>query len=196
MIPRRKLAGRVRQALGFMVIACLPFVAWIMVDYSWLGVPHPDTLGIVPLGGLFADQLSVPLMSLELVSVALPALLFSAVALSGLGAKTGRLERLCLLANTAMMVVFSTGVVWTAYASISRQGIAIVLAALLCVPYLSARSALGTVSAPPRRARLAVTAAVTLCMAMLPGVLYGGFARVSAAPRQTIAAHAHRARDG
>ena len=194
--PHRQLANRVRQALGFMAIAGLPFVAWIIVDYSWLGVPHPDTLGVVPLGGLFAARLSLPLMSVELISVALPALLFSAVALSGLGASTGRLERLCLLANTAMMVVFSTGVVWNAYASISRQGIAIVLAALLCVPYLSGRSVRATVSAPAPQVRLAVTAAAVLCLVMLPGALYGGFARVSAIPRRAIATHPHIARDG
>ena len=130
--PEREWVGRVRQALGLMAIACLPFVAWIIVDYSWLGVPHPDTLGVV----------------------------------------------------------------WNAYASISRQGIAIVLAALLCVPYLSARSVLGTVSAPPPRVRMAVTAAALLCLVILPGALYGGFARVSAVPRRAIATHPHIARDG
>ncbi len=193
--PHPGLGARVRQAMGFAAVACLPFATWLTIDYSWLGAPHPDTLGPVPLGGLFAGQLSLPLKSLELAFVALPALLCAGVLVGGLRARTGRLEQLCLLANTAMMVVFSTSVVWTAYASISRQGIAIVLAALLCIPYLPARVEVGRISAPPRRVRMALTCALILCMVMLPGTLYGGFARVPATPRQTIAAYHRAVRD-
>jgi len=193
--PHRELATRIRHALGFLAVSCLPFTLWLILDYSWLGVPHTEPLSPVPLSGLFSPGLSLPLRSLEFVCVALPALLFSAVALPALRRRDGRLERLCLLANTAMMVVFSAGVVWAGYASISRQGIAVVLAALLCLPYVRA-PAIGRAGARQRRSRLVLTAAFALWIVMLPVALYGGFHRGLTSPPETIAAGRTVAADG
>lgn len=187
-------SGRARQAAGFLALALTPFAAWIAVDFSWLGAPHTASiLDPVPFAGIFADPLRVTRQPLELVFVGLPALLVCAAALRGLRRGPGQLERLCLLANALMVVVFSGGAVWASYTSIGRVAIGIVLAAVICAPYLpmafSARRATGGVGAALRpRAATAVTAGALLWMAMLPGALYYGFSQKRVAePPGTIA---------
>lgn len=179
-----QMRDRIRQAGGFFALAFVPFVAWIAADYSWLGIPHTASiLDSVPFVGVFADPFGLTRQPLELVFVGLPALVASAAMLPGLRSQSGRVERLCLVANTAMIVVFSSGAVWASYTSIGRVAIAIVLGAVLCVPYVHSRVlARDVVQArtwrvnPSRVAAAAWTVAL-LGMAMLPGALYYGFSQ-------------------
>lgn len=178
---RNELRPRVIQAALFVALACLPFLIWIAVDYSWLGVPHTTSiLDPVPFRGIFSDPYALTRQPLEAIFVGLPALLISAWMVPQLAEREGRLERLCMIANTLMIVVFSSGAVWASYTSIGRVAIAIVLGAVLCVPYLptgvSAPQAL--CRWPPRLgATTVIGVAVLLWMALLPGVIYYGFSQ-------------------
>jgi hypothetical protein len=171
--PRAASQARIRQAVGFLALAVVPFVVWIIVDYSWLGVAHPGTVDPVPFEGIFGSFNP----TLQLACIGLPALLFSAVQLRGVSARNGRLERLCLLVNVALAVVFSTSALWINYDGLSRASVAVVLAALLCMPYLSPGDAPAqTRSRRLLSANLAVRTTFVLWMAPLVGALYSGLA--------------------
>jgi hypothetical protein len=175
--PHPELRARMRQTLGFFALAIAPFATWIIVDYSWLGIAHPGTVELVPFKGIFGSFNP----TLQLACVGVPALLFSAVQLRGASMRTGQLERLCLLANTALAVVFSTGALWINYDGLSRAAIAVVLAALLCMPYLPTRPAsTGSIARRLLSVNVAVRASFALWMTPLVGALYyaiagGGF---------------------
>jgi hypothetical protein len=169
--PRSEVGARLRQTLGFFSLALTPFAAWLAVDYSWLGVPHPGTVDAVPFKGIFGPFNP----TLQLAFVGIPALLFAATQLRRLGAREGRLERYCLLANTALAIVFSTNALWVNYMGIGRAGIAIVLAALLCMPSLATRASL-TARGSYLRAVIPARIAFTLWMAPLAFVFYASFA--------------------
>jgi|GEM_PF-567910 len=177
-----------RGAVAFLALAIVPFAAWIAVDYSWLGVPTSSVsiLDPVPFRGLFADPFALTRQPLELAFVGLPALLFAVAMTGGLRASEGRLERLCVIVNAAVIVVFASGAVWGSYTSIGRVSIAIVLGAVLCVPYLSLADLVPIRvrrPGPPRAAHAALLAAA-LWMAMLPGAMYYAFSQKRLVPRQ------------
>ncbi|HWF74415.1 MAG TPA: hypothetical protein VG186_13790 [Solirubrobacteraceae bacterium] len=159
----RALRARARQAFGFFALALVPFLTWLAVDYALLGIANPGTVDPVPFKGIIGPFNP----SVELLFVGIPALLFSVALLPGLRAKTGRLERYCVLANTGLAVVFSTGALWNNYEGVGRAAIAVVLAAILCMPYRRER--------PAGRAALlgrAAAVGVPFTLWMLP-VLFG-----------------------
>ncbi|HEY5260736.1 MAG TPA: hypothetical protein VIJ33_01325, partial [Solirubrobacteraceae bacterium] len=170
--PHRQLRARGRQALGFFALAITPFAAWLAVDYSWLGVPHPGTVDPIPFKGIFGPFNP----TIELMFVGAPALLFAAAVLRGLSARTGLLERYSVLANTALAIVFSTNALWINYMGIGRAGIAIVLAALLCMPYLPDRPATAKAGWRHLGRATAVRVAFTLWMLPLGFAIYASFA--------------------
>jgi hypothetical protein len=198
--PQRDTRGRIRQALQFSALALIPFFAWLAIDYSWLGLPQPGSiLDPVPFAGIFADPLSVTRQPLELAFVGVPALLLCTALLPGLRRAPGRLERLCVIANTALVVVFSSGAVWGSYTSIGRLAISIALGAVLCTPYLPAINLLPQALRERRWISPATVTAFALWMALLPGALLYGFstkrinpnlsgARAQAAPLPTASA--------
>jgi hypothetical protein len=189
--PQRDARSRAGQALGFLALALVPFLIWIAVDYSWLGVPNAAAASIldpIPFGGAFSGPLRLSHQPVELAFVGVPALLFSAAMLPGLRFASGRLERLCVIANTAMVIVFSSGGVWASYTSIGRVGIAVVLAATLCAPYLS-RARLRDLRGQRLHAIAPVAIATALWMAMLPAALYYCFTQKRAEPQVSVARH-------
>jgi len=127
----------------------------------------------IPLGGPFNTAFKLSVQPVEVLFVALPALIVSAVLLRNkLAEHEGRLEYLCLLANVLLIITFSSSYLWVAYTAMGRASIGIVLAAVLCGPYVRLR--------PLRdRSMMELATAGVLWMAMLPAVLVYGFFNIA-----------------
>jgi hypothetical protein len=97
------------------------------------------------------------------------------------------LERLCVIANTALVVVFSSGAVWGSYTSIGRLAISIALGAVLCTPYLPAINLLPQALRERRWISPAAVTAFALWMALLPGALLYGFSTKRVKPEHVNA---------
>jgi hypothetical protein len=128
---------RVLAATGFIALALTAASVWAAVRLSWL-----DSLGHtnarvtpVPLGGLFERSWELSRQPVELLFVALPALLWTVAAVLG-RTRDGILERACLVANAALALVFAGRLVWETYTGVGRAATGVVLAALLCLPYV------------------------------------------------------------
>jgi hypothetical protein len=128
---------RVRATTGFIALALALPAAWAAVRLAWL-----DSLGhtharitLVPLGGLLERSWELSRQPVELLLVALPALLWTVAALLG-RTRDGTLERACLVANVALALVFAGQLVWQTYTGVGRAAAGVVLAALLCLPYV------------------------------------------------------------
>jgi hypothetical protein len=177
--PNASEADNVRDCLArfavFSLLALVPVAIWTLELWSWLGTAEQgrDNLTAVPFGGIFENSLRLARQPVELVFVALPAVILATVA-APLRTRPGRVERLCLIANVLAIIVFASGSVWVAYTSIGRVSVAVVLAALLCLPYL-----LRERPAPVRT----LLVAWGLLMALFPIVLAYGFSTVEVAGR-------------
>jgi hypothetical protein len=128
---------KVLATTGFIALALAPAAAWAAVRFSWL-----DSLGHtharvtpVPLGGLLERSWELSRQPVELLFVALPALLWTGATLLS-RTWEGTLERACLVANVALALVFAGRLVWETYTGVGRAATGIVLAALLCLPYV------------------------------------------------------------
>jgi len=159
---------RVIQALKFWSVALLPIGAWTIFLWTWLG---PAETGLNDLGapflGLFTGAWEPYRQPVMLVFLAVPALLCSAVALTQLQRSEGRTESVLLLANVLFIIVLAAEIIWSAsYTTMGRASLAILLAALLCLPWVRRRE---------RRAQRAFAAAFALWFALTPVVLVYGF---------------------
>ena len=157
--------------MAFSVLAFAPVAIWTGVLWSWLGAPDTaqNDLNAVPFAGVFDNEIRLARQPVEALFVALPALILAAIAAQGLRRGPGRLERLSLIANVLLIIVLSSGAIWGSYTSMGRVSVAVVLAALLCLPYLPRHL-------PRVRHSLAVSFAVL--MALVPVVLVYGFSTV------------------
>ena len=165
---------RIAQLAAFSVLAFVPVAIWTAGLWSWLGMPETaqNDLSLVPFGGIFDNDIRLARQPVNAVFVALPALALAALAARGLRTGPGWVERGCLIANVLLIVVFSTGAIWGSYTSIGRVSVAVVLAAVLCMPYLLR-------DLP--RAREALVGAWALLLVLFPVVLVYGFTTVKVA---------------
>lgn len=176
--------ARLRHAATFGLLTLVPFTAWTVALWSWLGVPHGGTSDLTaPLIGAFQTAITPTRQPVNLLFVVIPSLLATGVATSSLRRLGGRTERLCLIVNVAFIIILASGKVWATYTSMGRVSVAIVLAALICLPHLAplrplAARSLRDVFKPESLAGLAPIASATLWLAMIPAVMYYGFSSV------------------
>ena len=161
-------ATRRRRAGIFAALALAPAVVYGAFVWAWLGAPvaGEDTVSAIPFAGLLEGPWELARQPPVLLFVALPALLCAAVALRGLGAREGMLERACLLANVVVAVLLIGPAVWATYTSAGRVSAGVVLSALLCLPYLLGAS---------MATRRVLAVACGLWLVVFPVVLAYGF---------------------
>lgn len=172
--PTPDRPSRIRRAAAFWCLSLLPLAIWTAVVWSWLGPAHIGANDLDwPFVGLFGHPWSLSRQPVELVFVAVPALL-ACVAVTPILRRhlNGRLEAATLLMNVLFVVVLASDVIWSAssYTTMSRAATGIVIAALLCMPYLRA--------ARERGSRIALGVALGVWMAMAPVVLVYGFTQL------------------
>ncbi len=169
---------RLVQAIPFALLTLAPVGIWTFATWSWLGVPRASANDLTaPFVGAFQVSFTATRQPVDLLFVVTPALLAAGVAMVDLRRGVGRTERLCLLVNVVFITVLASGKVWVSYSSIGRVSIAIVLAALLCLPYLGSIRLHGPSSRCSGTSLVALMTA-TLWLAMIPVVMYYGFSSV------------------
>lgn len=164
-----RLRANVARASGFGALAILPAVAYTVFLYLWLGSLAKGTLlEWVPFEGLIASRdWELKRQGVVLVTAVAPALMVSAAALMALRRGVHRVEIAFLLANVLLFVVLLHRLSYgDGYTSVGRIIAGVVLAAVLCVPWLRE---LG----PGVRRALVVSFA--LWLSMLPVIVIYGF---------------------
>jgi hypothetical protein len=163
------------RVLGFLALSVGPIVAYTAAVSVWLGGGAGANLfeplpfeGLVAIGSSKLTQQSPALVfATQIVFCVAPSLLAAAIAWRGLRPGEGRFERAALLANVVLFVVFVNRAVYTNYIGSARVSLVpVVLAAVLCVPYLAR---------PTRRVMGAMVASAALWMTMLPVIAVYGF---------------------
>lgn len=176
-------SSRFAQAIPFGILALVPVGVWTLIAFSWLGQPNAGAPLAAPLIGAFQVPFKLTRQPVDLVFAVIPALLAGGIAVTGVRRGTAMTERLCVLVNVIILIVFAGPKVWATYTSIGRVSIAIVLAALLCLPYLEPSrfrrwSSLRAVFDAASPVSLVAVATAALWLAMIPAVMYYGFSSV------------------
>jgi hypothetical protein len=163
--------SRVRLSAAFSALAFLPGIAWAAALEGWLGGigAGRGNFTLVPLAGFFEPGWDLARQPPEILGLVAPLLVFAGAAVIAMRHGPGRLELACLLANGALGVVFAGPAVGETYTAAGRVSTGVLLAAVLCLPYL--REA----TAPVRRS---IVVAFVLWLAMFPVVLAYGFSDV------------------
>jgi hypothetical protein len=167
-------AGKDRRpslAAGFTALALVPAIVWGAVLIEWLGSlgEGGGRITAVPFGGLLSGPWELARQPVALVFVFVPAIVWAAVGFAAVGSREGRLAWACLWANVAVAHVFTGRFVWESYIAVSRISTGVVLAAILCIPYLR--------SIAPR-SRQALIGASALWVAPFPAIVVYGFADI------------------
>lgn len=176
--------SRIVSAAAFGLLALGPVLVWTVALWSWLGAASGQATNLAPpFAGAFQVPFRAVRQPVDILFAALPAMLVAAVAVRRLRLGAGRTELLCLLVNVGLLIVLASGKVWDTYTSMGRQSIAIVLAALICLPYLSPRLEPGLRSvraliSARRPTYLLLVASACLWLVMIPVVVYYGFSSV------------------
>jgi hypothetical protein len=150
-------------AAGFAALSLGPVLAWTGALWAWLGaVGTGKFLRPLPLLGLVdSGHWKLTRQPVETWAVLLPGLLLGGLAVAMLRRRTGMLPAACLLANVVPFVLL-LNVYRDGYTASGRAATGVVLAALMCLPYLRPR-----LPAP-------LLAAVAILATMLPVIaVYG-----------------------
>jgi hypothetical protein len=161
-----RLRANAGAAAGFAALALGPIVAYTGVLWAWLGaVGTGKFLRPAPLLGLVdSGPWKLARQPVEIWAVVLPGLLLGAVGVALWRRGAGRLAAACLLANIVPFVLL-LNVYRDGYTASGRASTGVVLAALMCVPYLRAL---------PRDSSRLLPTAVAVWATMLPVVaVYG-----------------------
>jgi hypothetical protein len=166
---RERTRSSLARSVAFGAFAIVPIVLYTAFLYAWLGeLGKGAFLERWPFEGLFAStDWELKRQPVALVSVVAPSLLVAGLALDALRRRTWRVEFACLLANVLLFVILLGREVYTdGYTSVGRVASGIVLAGVLCIPWLRE---LGRVQ------RRALIASFALWCAMLPVIVVYGF---------------------
>jgi hypothetical protein len=166
---RERVRSNLIRATAFGVPSILPFVAYSAILYAWLGALAKGVLlESLPFVGLVASRdWELKRQGVVLVSVVAPSLLVAGGAIAALRRGLWRVEFAFLLTNVLLFVVLLNRLPYgDGYTSVGRVTTGVVLAAVLCIPWLD------TVSLQARRL-LAVSFA--LWLSMLPVIFVYGF---------------------
>jgi hypothetical protein len=170
---RRPLATRLRSnlasAAGFGVLSVLPFVVYFAFLYLWLGsIAKGTLLEWVPFSGLVGSRdWELKRQGVVIATVVVPALTFAGLALVALRNGIRRAEFAYLLANVLLFVVLLHRLSYgDGYTSVGRVATGVILAAVVCIPWLWT---LG------RLAQRALVASFALWLSMLPVIFVYGF---------------------
>jgi hypothetical protein len=129
-------------AAAILVLGVLPFVIWTVFLWVWLGhVGTGHLFRLVPFAGLLdSGPLRLSRQPPVLLGVVIPALLCAAVAVRGLARGAHRVEPICLLVNVMLFVLLLHPLMYEhGYTEVGRVATGVVVAALLCVPFLRDR---------------------------------------------------------
>ncbi len=161
------------RAALFGSVSIGPFVAYSAFVLAWLGSIGTGGFSAEPFGGLLHGPYSFTRQGIDLVFVIIPALVVLAGLFPGrrrLGEVRG-LPWFLLLANALVNVVFYGKLYNSTFTSVSRLGIGIALAALMCLP-----------GAPVTgRRRVWLAGALAVAMAALPAVAVYGLTNAAVA---------------
>lgn len=166
-------AHGVARAAVFGVVSGGPFVAYSAFLLAWLGSIGTGGFSAAPFGGLLHGPYSFTRQGIDLVFVIVPALVALVCLLPGrrrLGEPLA-LPWFLLLANVLVNIVFYGKLYNSTFTSVSRLGIGIALAALMCLPG----------AAVTGRRRLALAGALAVAMAALPAVAVYGLTNAAVA---------------
>ena len=165
---RQRVAANWRRALGLASLAALPLALWELFLWRWIGaLSAGGGLAPFPIGLLDAGEFQLSRQPPEIIGVVVPGLICGVLAVRALVVGIRRAEIVALLANVVLLVLLQPGSVYIAYTSIGRAAVAIVLAALLCLPFLSQLKL---------RSQLWLWAPVALWLCLWPAALIYGFA--------------------
>jgi hypothetical protein len=134
---RERVRRNLGAAAGFAGLSLLPVIAWTVGLWAWLGtVGTGKFLRPLPLLGLFdSGHWQLTRQPVELWAVVLPGLLAGVLAVEMLRRGVGRLAAACVLANVVPFVLL-LNVYRDGYTASGRATTGVVLAGLMCVPYL------------------------------------------------------------
>jgi hypothetical protein len=170
---RMPLSARIRSnlapAAGFGVLSVLPFVVYAAFLYLWIGsIAKGTLLEWVPFSGLAGSRdWELKRQGVVIATVVVPALTFAGLALVALRNGIRRVEFAYLLANVLLFVVLLHRLSYgDGYTSVGRVATGVILAAVLCIPWLWT---LG------RLAQRALVASFAVWLSMLPVILVYGF---------------------
>ena len=161
---RERIASGWRDALVLLALALGPIIAWSVYLRLSLGPLKADYIEPLPFLGLIESRpWELGRQPPVIVTVVIPALMVSAVALRALRRHPKQPELHALLLNVLLFVVLLGGLVYSGgYVGVARNASGVVLAALLSVPYLRE-------VAP--ESRLLRAAPVVLALALFPVLL-------------------------
>jgi hypothetical protein len=164
-----RLRSNLARASGFAALSILPYVAYAGYLYLWLGsLAKGALLEWVPFAGLVASRdWELKRQGVVIAFVVLPALIFSAATLAAFRAGVRRVEFAFLLVNVLLFVVLLERLSYgDGYTSAGRVTTGVVLAAVLCIPWLRESG---------RRVQRAVEVSLALWLTMLPVIFIYGF---------------------
>jgi hypothetical protein len=158
-----------RKALMFLALSLGPYLAYSLYLRLWLGsLSGGGNLSPIPFLGLVHQPWELDHQGVTLVFVVVPALIaLVALVPSGPMRSPPWLPWFLLLANVCASIVFFGRLYEASFTSMNRIAIGIMLAALLCLPYVDRLSA-------RRRAWLARAAAVAVGL-LFPVMAVQGF---------------------
>jgi hypothetical protein len=165
---RGRLVDNAPRAAVLAVLSLAPALGFAAFLYAWLGdIGTGAGLESVPFRGLFGPDWALERQGLALIAVVVPALAVSGVVVAALRAGFRRVEFVYLLANVLLFVVLLGRLAYRdGYTSVGRVTTGVVLAAVLCLPWLRSLGA---------RANWALVASFGLWSAMLPVIAVYGF---------------------
>jgi hypothetical protein len=135
---RDRARANFARAAAFGMLAIAPIVGYTAFLYVWLGaVGRGAGLERLPFEGLLTSDWGLARQPVVLVTVVAPALLTSAVVVAAVSSGVRRVEFAYLLANVLLFVVFLGRLSYRdGYTSVGRVTTGVVLAAVLCLPWL------------------------------------------------------------
>jgi hypothetical protein len=119
----------------FLAIACAPLLVYEALLRVWLGsAGTPLNEQSVPLQGILSHGVPASSLAIESVSVFVPSMVCAGLALLALKRRIWRVEVFLLLLMIELTVVTLNPLYFVDARGVTRVGIAIVVAALLCLP--------------------------------------------------------------
>jgi hypothetical protein len=149
LLARTDAPGRIARvarngpaAALFLAIAGLPMLVYKVFLHSWLGAAAGPLNGqavplneqAAPLQGILAAHIPMNALLVESISVFLPTLIVTGLALWALKRRIWRLEIAVLLVMIELTVVTLNPAYFVEMRGVTRVGIAIVIGTLLCLP--------------------------------------------------------------
>lgn len=134
-----RLRARGWRALGFCACATLPLAGYKLFLRVWLGGPVVNSgvmPTLVPLAGLIADWPWRGDQILQVVTVVVPALVCGVLAIRAVLLHIWEVEVWALLANIVLLVLLLPPDEYADIFASPRVSLAVVLSALLCLPYV------------------------------------------------------------